>query len=61
VLVNAIHSLTHDGVLRRPKTLDDETLAREIERLALGYLKPVRGQCAQARAAEELQQRRSPS
>lgn len=39
VLVNAIHSLTHDGVLRRPSTLDDETLAREIERLVLGYLR----------------------
>ncbi len=38
VLVNAIHSVTHDGILRRPDDLDDARLAREIERLALGYL-----------------------
>lgn len=43
VLVNTIHSLTHDGVLRRPATLDDETLAREINALVLGYMKrPVK-------------------
>lgn len=41
VLANAIHSLTHDGVLRRPETLDDETLLRELLRLVLGYLKPT--------------------
>lgn len=40
VLANAIHSLTHDGVLRRPETLDDETLLRELLRLVLGYLSP---------------------
>lgn len=43
VLVNAIHSLTHDGVLPRPATLDDETLAREIKRLVVGYLRPDQG------------------
>lgn len=38
VLANATHSLTHDGVLRRPDSLDDDTLAHAIERLMLGYL-----------------------
>ena len=38
VLANAIHSLTHDGILPRPDALDDETLAREISRLIHGYL-----------------------
>ena len=40
VLVNAIHSLTHDGILPRPADLDDATLGREITRLVLGYLCP---------------------
>lgn len=40
VLANATHSLTHDGVLPRPGSLDDDTLARAIERLMLGYLAP---------------------
>ena len=39
VLVNALHSLTHDGVLARPASLDDDTLVRELMRLALGYLR----------------------
>jgi AcrR family transcriptional regulator len=38
VLANATHSLTHDGVLPRPDSLDDDTLAHAIERLMLGYL-----------------------
>ena len=38
VLANAIHSLTHDGVLSRPASLDDETLVREVMRLVMGYL-----------------------
>jgi AcrR family transcriptional regulator len=38
VLVNAVHSLTHDGVLPRPATLDDATLTRELMRLIGGYL-----------------------
>jgi AcrR family transcriptional regulator len=38
VLANALHSLTHDGVLQRPDSLDDETLVRELMRLSLGYL-----------------------
>lgn len=38
VVVNAIHSVTHDGILRRPDALDDARLAREVERLVLGYL-----------------------
>ena len=39
VLANAIHSLTHDGVLPRPASLDDETLVREVMRLVMGYLR----------------------
>lgn len=38
VLANAIHSLTHDGVLRRPEALDDATLLRALRRLVYGYL-----------------------
>jgi AcrR family transcriptional regulator len=38
VLTNAMHGLTHDGVLPRPVTLDDETLVREVMRLCIGYL-----------------------
>jgi AcrR family transcriptional regulator len=38
VLANAIHSLTHDGVLPRPAGLDDATLKRAVRRLVLGYL-----------------------
>jgi hypothetical protein len=38
VVANALHSLTHDGVLARPPWLDDERLVREALRLALGYL-----------------------
>lgn len=43
VVANATHSLTHEGLLPRPATLDDERLAREIVRLVLGYLHAVRG------------------
>ncbi len=39
VVVNAVHSLTHDGVLPRPASLDDATLAREIRRLVAGYVR----------------------
>ena len=39
VVVNAVHSLTHDGVLARPARLDDETLVRELKRLVGGYLR----------------------
>jgi len=42
VVVNAVHSLTHDGVLVRPESLDDETLARELRRLIAGYVRPPR-------------------
>ncbi len=38
VLANAIHSLTHDGVLRRPEALDDATLLIALRRLVYGYL-----------------------
>jgi AcrR family transcriptional regulator len=38
VVANTMHSLTHDGVLPRPSTLDDETLVREVLRVTLGYL-----------------------
>lgn len=39
VLVNAIHSLTHDGVLPPPASVDDERLAQAIMRLVRGYLR----------------------
>ena len=39
VLANAIHSLTHEGVLARPASLDDETFVRAVLRLAMGYLR----------------------
>lgn len=38
VVANAVHSLTHDGVLPRPPRLDDAALLAELERLVLGYL-----------------------
>jgi AcrR family transcriptional regulator len=39
VLSNAIHSLTHDGVLARPAWMDDETLATALVKLVRGYLR----------------------
>lgn len=39
VLANAIHSLTHDGVLPRPPTLGDATLREHLQRLITGYLR----------------------
>jgi AcrR family transcriptional regulator len=41
VLVNAIHSLTHDGVLPRPDWLDSAELERAIMRLVRGWLADV--------------------
>ncbi len=38
VLSNAIHSLTHDGVLARPAWMDDETLAKALVKLVRAYL-----------------------
>lgn len=38
VIANAMHSLTHDGIVPRPDSLDDATLAREVLRLSMGYL-----------------------
>lgn len=38
VLVNTLHSLTHDGVLPRPAWLDDESLTRAMLGVAKGYL-----------------------
>jgi hypothetical protein len=38
VLVNAIHSVTHDGVLRPPACVDDERLVDAVMRLVRGYL-----------------------
>jgi AcrR family transcriptional regulator len=38
VVANAMHSLTHDGIVPRPESLDDETLVREVMRLTMGYL-----------------------
>jgi len=42
IVGNATHSLTHEGLLPRPATLDDARLGREIVRLVLGYLQAVR-------------------
>ncbi|MFO0551467.1 MAG: TetR/AcrR family transcriptional regulator [Polyangiaceae bacterium] len=39
VLVNAIHALTHDGVLPRPAWLDSAELERAITRLVRGWLR----------------------
>lgn len=41
VLVNAIHSLTHDGILPRPEGLGDEELVAAAMALVRGYLLPV--------------------
>ena len=38
VLVNAVHSVSHDGVLPRPAWLDDEQLVSAAMRLVRGYL-----------------------
>ena len=39
VVVNAVLSLTHDGILPRPDWVNEDQLADEIVRLACGYLK----------------------
>lgn len=38
IVANATHALTHEGLLRRPASLDDDRLAHEIARLWLRYL-----------------------
>ena len=38
VLVNAIQSLTHDGILPRPEGLSDDDLLDELTHLVVGYL-----------------------
>lgn len=38
VLVNAIQSLTHDGILPRPEGLSDDQLLDELTHLVVGYL-----------------------
>ncbi len=38
VLINCLHSLTHDGILPRPALLDDESLEAEVLRFVRGYL-----------------------
>lgn len=43
VLVNTLHSLTHDGVLPRPAWLDDDALVLAMLRVARGYLHAARG------------------
>lgn len=40
VIVNAIHSLTHDGVLPPPAEVNDARLVAAIMRLVRGYLLP---------------------
>ncbi len=42
VIANAVHSLTHEGLLGRPATMDDDKLAREATRLVLAYLTALR-------------------
>ena len=39
VLANAIHSVTHEGLTRRPTGFTDAALAREVARLVSGYLR----------------------
>jgi AcrR family transcriptional regulator len=39
VLANAIHSLTHEGLVKRPTSFSDEALAREVTRLVTSYLR----------------------
>ena len=41
VVANAIHSLTHEGLLRRPATMTDERLGCEAARLALAYVRAI--------------------
>jgi AcrR family transcriptional regulator len=43
VVANAVHSLTHEGLLRRPVTMTDERLGHEAARLALAYLRAIEG------------------
>ncbi len=38
VLVNTIHSLTHDGVLQPPSGVDDDRLTEAVMRIVRGYL-----------------------
>ena len=38
VLVNAIQSLTHDGILPRPEGVSDDELLDELTHLVVGYL-----------------------
>lgn len=38
VLVNAIHAVTHDGILPRPAEVSDEQLLEELTHLVVGYL-----------------------
>lgn len=42
VLANAIHSVTHEGLTRRPVDFTDAALAREVTRLVMGYLRVTR-------------------
>jgi AcrR family transcriptional regulator len=53
VVGNAIHSLTHEGVLARPPTLDDRVLAREVMRLVRGYLAAIPGPDVEKAAASD--------
>lgn len=39
VLVNAVQSLTHDGILPRPEELSDDELLDELTHLVVGYLR----------------------
>ncbi len=44
VVANAVHAVTHEGLVPRPDTLSDEAVAAEAIRLALAYLRD-RGRC----------------
>lgn len=41
VIANATHSLTHEGLLSRPASLDDERLALEITRMLVAYIQAL--------------------
>ncbi len=44
VIVNAIHSLTHDGALSAPAELDEERLVASVSRMVRGFLSAERAQ-----------------
>jgi len=39
VIANATHALTHEGLLARPASMDDDTLTREATRLVVAWVR----------------------